>query len=914
MGRKATLATCALNQWALDFDGNLNRILISIEDAKRMEAKYRTGPELEISCEDHFYESDTCLHSWEVLSRLLVHPVCQDMVIDVGMPIMHKNVVYNCRVVFLNKKILLIRPKKAMCDDGNYRESRWFTAWRKDRIVEDHYLPRMISAITGQDSVPFGDGVLSLRDTSHINQGLDGVEIFVNSSGSYSELRKAYYHVELIKSATARSGGCYLFANLRGCDGQRIYFNSCSCVAVNGHIVSKTKQYDLEEVEVAVATIDLEDIRAYRNAVRSRSRLAAELTPSFPRIRVDFALSSRDEEISVPPSLPLEWDYYSAEEEISLGPACWLWDYLRRSSQGGFFLPLSGGVDSSSVACIVASMCRLVVEAVGRGDEQALLDIRRIVGDNNYLPSDAKELCNRLFVTCYMGSENSSAETKARAKALAGEIGSYHMDISIDLAVAALLRVFTMATNAQPRFKAFGGSPRENLALQNVQARVRMVISYLFAQLMLWVRGRPSGGLLVLSSANVDEALRGYMTKYDCSSADLNPIGSISKSDLKKFLLYTLRTHGLKSLESILNAPPTAELEPLQNGQLAQTDEVDMGMTYDELSVFGRLRKQSACGPFSMFCKLIHTWGDRCSPSEVAEKVKHFFRCYAINRHKMTTLTPAYHAETYSPDDNRFDHRPFLYNVRWSWQFRAIDHQVDALRQSRQMEKKVTMEKRTNKMTEKQPAEEGSSSQPQNDGGNVGQRSDVDRIGMEQSDLPETRLTSLESFENSSDSGADSPNVQPVLPEIDKGVEKKILFNFDPHENEDGRNGSVDAGSVGTFPMQVLPSRFMMSNGTAELRRLLKNTCGGVQAGLSEKRVSLEAVLCNACLLNGGWVHFFASVLFGLGFGVELFPPAFRGLDSMCSSNGVQLGKLWVQLLVGKSLGLAKVVIFGSLA
>jgi NAD+ synthase (glutamine-hydrolysing) len=56
-----------------------------------------------------------------------------------------------------------------------------------------------------------------------------------------------------------------------------------------------------------------------------------------------------------------------------------------------------------------------------------------------------------------------------------------------------------------------------------------MVTAYLFAQLMLWVRGRP-GGLLVLGSSNVDEALRGYMTKYDCSSADINPIGGISKT------------------------------------------------------------------------------------------------------------------------------------------------------------------------------------------------------------------------------------------------------------------------------------------------------------------------------------------------------------------------------------------------
>jgi hypothetical protein len=46
--------------------------------------------------------------------------------------------------------------------------------------------------------------------------------------------------------------------------------------------------------------------------------------------------------------------------------------YLRRSGQGGFFLPLSGGVDSSSVASIVFSMCCLVVDAIQRGGECVL--------------------------------------------------------------------------------------------------------------------------------------------------------------------------------------------------------------------------------------------------------------------------------------------------------------------------------------------------------------------------------------------------------------------------------------------------------------------------------------------------------------------------------------------------------------
>ena len=101
-----------------------------------------------------------------------------------------------------------------------------------------------------------------------------------------------------------------------------------------------------------------------------------------------------------------------------------------------------------------------------------------------------------------------------------------------------------------------------------------------------------------------------------------------------------------------------------------------MGMTYDELSSYGKLRRPGRCGPYSMFCKLVAIWREKCTPAEVADKVKHFFRHYSINRHKMTVVTPAYHAETYSPDDNRHDHRQFLYNVRWSWQFCAIDREV----------------------------------------------------------------------------------------------------------------------------------------------------------------------------------------------------------------------------------------------
>jgi len=49
--------------------------------------------------------------------------------------------------------------------DGNYREFRHFTPWQRPREIEDYYLERIVGQITGQYKVPFGDAVISTRDT-----------------------------------------------------------------------------------------------------------------------------------------------------------------------------------------------------------------------------------------------------------------------------------------------------------------------------------------------------------------------------------------------------------------------------------------------------------------------------------------------------------------------------------------------------------------------------------------------------------------------------------------------------------------------------------------------------------------------------------------------------------------------------
>lgn len=121
--------------------------------------------------------------------------------------------------------------------------------------------------------------------------GLDGVEIFTNSSASYHELRKADHRVNLVKSATTKvnqvsmlvfclvlhltwrlfsmyvnqldfkwhlktefvfqSGGIYLFANQKGCDGDRLYYDGCAMIAINGDIVARGAQFSLDDVVCA---------------------------------------------------------------------------------------------------------------------------------------------------------------------------------------------------------------------------------------------------------------------------------------------------------------------------------------------------------------------------------------------------------------------------------------------------------------------------------------------------------------------------------------------------------------------------------------------------------------------------------------------------------------------------------------
>lgn len=704
-----TVAACTLPSVPLDFEGNRDRIIQSIRIAKEKGATLRTGPELEIpgyGCLDHHLEGDTFLHSWEVLADIISDEACKGMLVDVGLGVRHRNVRYNCRALCTYKKIFFLRPKMALANDGLYREMRHFTAWAKPHEVENYYLEDVVSQVTGQSKVPIGDAILSCKDTAvacetceelftphnpSTDLGLNGAEVILNSSASHAELRKLRTRLDLISNCTKKLGGIYVYSNMTGVDGDaRILFDGSSMVVANGNVLAQGSQFSLRPVEVVTATVDVEKVRSYRSSI-SRNYQGAKQR-EFPRIECGLRLGRPLEyPAKYPVSKTMELKILDPMEEIANAQAVFLWQYLSRTNSPGYFLALSGGLDSSTVALFVYSMARMVLQAIQEGEQTVLDDLRRITGEKSFTPSKPEDIVSRVFHTCYMGTVNSGEETRSRAKHLAQRLGAHHSDMKIDETVVAHENMIAQAFDGfRPKYSIEGGSPSENLARQNIQARNRLVVAYELAQLSTTARNTPRKGaaLLVLGSGNVDENLRGYYTKYDASSADIAPLGSISKTDAKSFQAWARDNWDLPIMTDFIEATPSAELLPLSAGVQDDESDAEMGFTYDELSQFGILRKVEKLGPWSTYLQLLGDWEKRegFGPRKTADKVMRFFRFYSMNRHKAVILTPSPHLSAYNPDDNRHDLRPFLYVIDWPWQFKKIRDHVE------QLERKLKVE------------------------------------------------------------------------------------------------------------------------------------------------------------------------------------------------------------------------------
>jgi len=100
------------------------------------------------------------------------------------------------------------------------------------------------------------------------------------------------------------------------------------------------------------------------------------------------------------------------------------------------------------------------------------------------------------------------------------------------------------------------------LAEANLKPRLRMLALYYSATQLNY---------LVVGTGNRSEISIGYFTKYGDGAADILPLGNLVKNQVRELAVY------LDIPKEIIQKPPSAGL------WAGQTDEEEMGITYDEL-------------------------------------------------------------------------------------------------------------------------------------------------------------------------------------------------------------------------------------------------------------------------------------------------------------------------------------------
>ena len=102
-------------------------------------------------------------------------------------------------------------------------------------------------------------------------------------------------------------------------------------------------------------------------------------------------------------------------------------------------------------------------------------------------------------------------------------------------------------------------------ARSNLKVRLRMLTLYYFANQLRY---------LVVGSSNRSELTTGYFTKYGDGGVDIAPLGNLVKGQVRDVATF------LGIPQEIIDKPPSAGLWP------GQTDETELGLSYDELDCY----------------------------------------------------------------------------------------------------------------------------------------------------------------------------------------------------------------------------------------------------------------------------------------------------------------------------------------
>jgi NAD+ synthase len=181
-----------------------------------------------------------------------------------------------------------------------------------------------------------------------------------------------------------------------------------------------------------------------------------------------------------------------------------------------------------------------------------------VVGMSGGIDSSvAAVLCKRAFPDSVLGLLipcHSIPEDTEHAHLVAGKFHIPTETVNLDTVYDALVSMLPG-----------DGSQGKRLAEANLKPRLRMATIYFYANRLNY---------LVVGSSNRCELSIGYFTKYGDGGVDIMPLGNVLKSQVRDLA----RHLGIPQV--IIDKPPSAGLWE------GQTDEQEMGLTYDQLDAY----------------------------------------------------------------------------------------------------------------------------------------------------------------------------------------------------------------------------------------------------------------------------------------------------------------------------------------
>jgi NAD+ synthase (glutamine-hydrolysing) len=640
------VAAATLNQTPLDWDGNQRMMLAAIARARAERVSILCLPELCITgygCEDMFLSPSVLATASAVLCEIL--PACEGIVVSVGLPILHNKAVYNCSGLIADGKLLGFVAKRALAGDGIHYEPRWFKPWPRHK--------RSLTRVAGSD-VPIGDvyfdvggikiGFEICEDAWIANRpgaelSLDAVDVILNPSASHFAFGKRDVRRRLVLEGSRAFGVSYVYSNLLGNEAGRAIYDGDALIASGGRIVAAAPRFSFADHTLVTALVDVE-------LTRSRHGWLSSFRPHVsPEPGEHVVAEHQYPELEPHPRSLVEPAWESSpsikEEEFTRAIALGLFDYLRKSHSRGFVVSLSGGADSSAVACLVAQMVKL-------GCAELSLDGFR--DKLAHVPGlrDAKseqELVGQLLSTVYQSTCNSSETTRAAARAVAHAVGARHYELDVDPLVNGYVERVSQALGRELSWQT------DDIALQNIQARARAPSAWMFANLE---------GALLLATSNRSEAAVGYATMDGDTAGGLSPIAGIDKAFLRRWLAWMERTGPdgfgpIPALSAVTAQAPTAELRPALAGQ---TDEADL-MPYELLDAIERAAIRDKRSPSEVY-RLMRADFPGYSPSELLTWLERFFRLWSQNQWKRERYAPSFHVDDANLDPKTWCRFPIL--------------------------------------------------------------------------------------------------------------------------------------------------------------------------------------------------------------------------------------------------------------